>query len=202
MPKPKYTLNDFDLLVSKSVFIMRQVEELNRERSQIMDEITNLLIEHNLPGLTTTKGVSVRLVKMFPVKLGELSQTDHNTLREWCKEQGAYSINYSSLVNMYNRGDELPIKLPDSHKVRAKLINTKDKDTSIDLVKEQLKSLDHKDDNQARDAHIKDLRKSGLTFAQIRKVYPMSVTHIARICKNRNILPAKPDHKVQVSRQI
>jgi hypothetical protein len=182
----KYTLNDFDLLVAKASFLFEKRRELEKDQQKIIEDITQLLVDNHLDRLTTSCGQSVKLQKTFEPRVSSLSPFQKEDLYKWCKERDLVSINHARLLTYLNEGKEAPPINLTAGSLRAKFISHhKPVSVSVNVFRETEKSVQNTTPEK-RNAHMKDLRAAGLTFAQIAKIYRMSSTHVARILKKKD----------------
>jgi hypothetical protein len=181
----KYNLNDFDLLVAKASFLFKKRKEVEKEQAEVMDEITQLLVEHNLTKLSTSCGQIISLQKTFDPPVSSLPHPQKEVLYEWCKEKDLVSINHHKLLRYVTEGNIPPVPLK-SGSVRAKFISKGNPvSVLVDIHKETEKSVKNTT-AETRKAHMVDLRDAGLTFSQIGKIYRISSTHVSRVLKKKD----------------
>lgn len=181
----KYTLNDFDLLVAKASFLFQKKRKVEKEQQDVINEITQLLVDNNLSSLTTSCGQLVRLQNTFSQPISSLPFHQKEEIYQWCKERDLVSINNSKLLAYISKISDAPTLLK-ANLPRAKFISqNKPVSVLVDIHKETEKSVKNTTP-EARKAHMKDLRDSGLTFAQIGKIYRISSTHVSRILKKKD----------------
>lgn len=184
--KNKYTLDDFDLLVAKASFLMNKIKDLTKDRQDVIDEITELMVETGHQSLETTCGQRIKLFKNLNIPVSRLPYKEHDALYEWCKEHDLVTINSNKLTTALNNGLVPPITLH-TDKLRAKFVSQTPVNVLINFEKETIKSWKNTTPEK-RNPHMRQLRDAGATFTEIGKIYKISPTQVARILKKKDVV--------------